>query len=195
MVRKPDPQKRDLFLQAALKLFAANGVQNTATAAIAREAGTAAGTLFLYFPTKQDLINQLVLDIGKAQSEAVKSAITPELTARETFATIWQETVHWFLENMQAYRYIQQVRDSTLIPEEIAQESGKYLDYYFTAIQKGLAEPAIKPYPLELIGEMLYGAIVAVMNLIKSQPDSAYHEAYIRSGFEIFWNGIRLETE
>jgi len=65
MVRKPSPERRAEFLRAALKLFVANGVQHTSTAAIAREAGSAAGTLFLYFPTKQDLIHELTLKIGR----------------------------------------------------------------------------------------------------------------------------------
>ena len=55
MVRELSSEKRNNFMSSALKLFVANGVQHTSTAEIAKEAGTAAGTLFLYFPTKQDL--------------------------------------------------------------------------------------------------------------------------------------------
>ena len=82
MIRKPSPEKRAQYLRAALKLFVANGVQNTSTAAIAKQAGTAAGTLFLYFPTKQDLINELVMDIVRAQSETIKAALTPALSVQ-----------------------------------------------------------------------------------------------------------------
>jgi len=71
------------------------------------------------------------------------------------------------------------------------EESNQYLAYFFQVIQKGLAENAIKPYPLELIGEILYRDIVAVMNLIKLDPDPAKQDAYIQSGFQIFWDGIK----
>jgi len=60
MVRKPSQIKKEQLLSSALKLFVENGVGNTSTSAIAKEAGVAAGTLFLYFPTKQDLIHELV---------------------------------------------------------------------------------------------------------------------------------------
>jgi len=195
MVRKPSPEKREQYLHAALKLFVVNGVQNTSTAAIAKEAGTAAGTLFLYFPTKQDLINELVMDIVRSQSKTIKAALTPDLSAKDSFLAIWEGSTHWFLANMEAYQYIQQVRDSGMISEEVVQESNQYFDFYYTAIQKGLSESAIKPYPIELIGEMLYRAIIAIMNLIKMQPEDARREEYIRSGFEIFWNGIKLDAE
>ena len=193
MVRKPSPEKREQYLHAALKLFVANGVQNTSTAAIAKEAGTATGTLFLYFPTKQDLINELVMDIVRSQSKTINAVMTPALSARDSFLAIWEGSIRWFLANMEAYQYIQQVRDSVMISEEVVQESNKYFEFYYTAIQKGLSEAAIKPYPVELIGEMLYRAIVAIMNLIKVQPEETKREEYIRSGFEIFWNGIKHE--
>jgi hypothetical protein len=54
-----------------------------------------------------------------------------------------------------------------------------------------LEEGLIKQYPFELVGGVLYQQIVAVMNLIVAQADSAKREGYIRMGFEIFWNGIK----
>jgi len=192
MVRKPDPEKRALYLNAALKLFVANGVQNTSTAAIAKEAGTAAGTLFLYFPTKQDLLNELILDIARKQSESVKDNLDPDLSVRDTFFAIWEGTVRWFSQNLASYQYVQQVRDSGWLDERVTQDSNQYFEYFYVAIEKGLDENAIEPYPLELIGEILYRDIVAVMNLIKVQSDQDVLEAYIQSGFEIFWKGIRV---
>jgi AcrR family transcriptional regulator len=180
-----------LFLKSALKLFVARGVQNTSTAEIAKEAGTAAGTLFLYFPTKQDLLHELVLNIGKEQSESIRALLKPSLSVRETFFAIWQGSIHWFLENLEAYQYVQQVRDSGMIAVEVIQESAKSLSYFYDAIQKGLEAGSLKPYPIDLTGGILYQDIVAVMNLIGLQPDAAVQEELIRQGFEIFWNGVK----
>jgi AcrR family transcriptional regulator len=193
MVRKPSPEKRAQFLESALKLFAKNGVQQTSTAAIAEDAGTAAGTLFLYFPTKQDLVDKLTLQVGREQSEYMKLLLKPGLSARETFFTIWNGSLRWFMENMDAYRYITQVRESKLVDDALVQQSASYFQYYYQAIQKGLAEGCIKAYPIELIGEMLYQTVNAALNLIGRQPETAKQEEYIRLGFEIFWNGIKSE--
>jgi AcrR family transcriptional regulator len=194
MVRTLSPERRANLLNSALKLFVVNGVKNTSTAEIAKGAGTAAGTLFLYFPTKQVLLNELVLKIGKEQSDFIKTLLEPFLSARDTFFMIWYGSVHWFLENMDAYQYIQQVRDSGMISESAIQESGKFLSYYYEAIQKGLKEGCIKPYPFDLIGGFLYQDIVAIMNLIRTQPDQAIQEDSIKQGFDIFWNGIKAEV-
>jgi AcrR family transcriptional regulator len=185
-------EKRSRYLESALKLFVANGVKNTSTASIAKEAGTAAGTLFLYFPTKQDLIDELVLEIARQQSNYIKSLLDSPLTARESFHAIWFGSIQWFFDNLDSYQYIRQVRDSGLIADEVVHESEQYLDYYYAAIQKGLQEAAIKTYPLELIGTFLYQGIVAVMNLIIS-ADPDQHTNYIQQGFDIFWDGIKTD--
>ena len=195
LARKLDPEKKANFLSASLKLFVANGVQNTSTAEIAKAAGSAAGTLFLYFPTKQDLVHALVLKIGREQSETIHALLEPALSARETFFTIWEGTILWFLRNMDYYHYIRQVRDSGMIAASVVEESALFFDYYYHAIQKGLKEARIQPYPIELIGGILYQDIVAVMNLILTQPDPAKQRELIQSGFNIFWDGIRTIDE
>jgi AcrR family transcriptional regulator len=191
MSRKLSPEKREQYLNSALNLFVANGVKNTSTAAIAKDAGTATGTFFLYFPTKQDLINELVLQIGGQQSKYIESLLTSSLSVWETFLTIWYGSIRWFLENRDSYQYFRQVRDSGLITEEIIHESERFFEYYYDAIQRGQSEETIKPYPVELIGGMLYQNIVAVMNLITAVQDPQQQEDYIQLGFGIFWDGIK----
>ena len=191
MVRELSTEKRERFLRAALKLFVSNGVHNTSTAEIAREAGTAAGTLFLYFPTKQHLVNDLVLMISKQEADHINSLLDPSMSVRDTFFTIWDGSIRWLLQNMDAYQYSQQVRDSGLITEAAALETGKHFSFYYDVIQKGLDEGSIKSYPVDLIGGYLYQDIVAVMNYIRMQPDPGKLDEAIQQGFELFWDGIR----
>jgi len=190
MTRKLDPEKHKAFLDAALALFIERGVQNTSTAAISQKAGTAAGTLFLYFPTKQDLIDALVLKIGAEQSQYIDSLLDPSLSVRDTFYIIWHGSVQWLLNNPEAYRYIQQVRDSGIITPYVVAQSAQYFGYYYATIQRGLDEGRIKPYPIDLIGGFLYQDIVAVMNVVMTTEDPAARDEVIQNGFRIFWDGI-----
>lgn len=195
MVRTLNVEKREKLLIAALKLFVDQGVQNTSTADIAREAGMAAGTLFLYFPTKQALLDALVLEIAQGQSKDITAMLRPDLTARESFFAIWSSSLRWFIAHLTAYQFIQQVRDTGMISAAVTQETEKTFAFYYVAIQKGLAEGSIEPYSPELIGGFLYQDILAVMNIIRTQPDATRNDELISQGFEIFWNGIKTEQE
>ncbi|WP_442943756.1 TetR/AcrR family transcriptional regulator [Nocardia sp. NBC_00508] len=57
---KVDGDARQLILDAAEKLFAAQGFDATATASIAAAAGVPKGLVFYYFPTKDSILSALM---------------------------------------------------------------------------------------------------------------------------------------
>src|SRR5215471_11182526 len=68
----PGP-KRDALLRAAIDVFAERGYFNAQVADVARAAGVAAGTVYLYFRSKDDLLisifergMKIALDEGRA---------------------------------------------------------------------------------------------------------------------------------
>src|SRR5437868_14919127 len=52
----PPSPKRDAILRAAIDVFAERGYFNAQVADVARVAGVAAGTVYLYFRSKDDLL-------------------------------------------------------------------------------------------------------------------------------------------
>ncbi len=192
MARQLNPEKRAAILNSALKLFVSQGLKNTSTADISKAAGIATGTLFLYFPTKQTLLDELALKIAKEQSDTIQALLDPSLPARETFATIWHGSLHWLIEHPDAYQYSQQIRESGVLSEEMVQKSGALFSYYYAAIQKGYAEGSLKSYPVDLIGSFLYYDLMAAMASLQAQPDPGRQAEIIQQGFEIFWDGIKL---
>ncbi|HEY7874654.1 MAG TPA: TetR/AcrR family transcriptional regulator [Actinomycetota bacterium] len=61
-VRKPPDQRRREILDAAIELFRERGFLATPVPAIARAAGMAAGTVYLYFPSKEAILAALQED-------------------------------------------------------------------------------------------------------------------------------------
>ena len=51
-----DPDKPQQIIEAAVRVFARKGYYNSRVSDIAREAGIAAGTIYLYFRTKDDIL-------------------------------------------------------------------------------------------------------------------------------------------
>jgi TetR/AcrR family fatty acid metabolism transcriptional regulator len=67
--RPPAADKRDRLLRAAIRVFARRGFFNAQVADVAREAGVAAGTVYLYFRGKDDL---LVSIFDRTMTEAIE---------------------------------------------------------------------------------------------------------------------------
>ena len=74
----PDADKRVLILDAATRVFAERGFFGAQVADIARRAGIAAGTVYLYFRSKDEL---LISVFDRTMQDAIREG-------RETLATI-----------------------------------------------------------------------------------------------------------
>jgi len=66
-------ERRQQILDAGLRCFSRDGFHATTTADIVREAGVSQGALYLYFPTKDDIVVALADD--RHQGEAFLSAL------------------------------------------------------------------------------------------------------------------------
>ncbi len=72
----PATDKRELILRAAIKLFANRGFFHAQVADVAREAGIAAGTVYLYFENKDDLLISIFERTMEQAMEEGRQALT-----------------------------------------------------------------------------------------------------------------------
>ena len=82
---RPQPpigDKRDAILKAATRIFARNGFFQSQVADVARDAGVAAGTVYLYFRSKDDLLVSLfertMRDAIAEGRAALENVVDPE---------------------------------------------------------------------------------------------------------------------
>ncbi len=69
--------KREAILRAAIDVFAARGFFNAQVADIARSAGVAAGTVYLYFQSKDDLLVSIFERTMREAIEAGRACVAP----------------------------------------------------------------------------------------------------------------------
>ncbi len=67
-IRPPLTDKREAILRAAIRVFANNGYFNSKVADIAREAGVADGTVYLYFKSKEEILHSV---FDKSMEDAI----------------------------------------------------------------------------------------------------------------------------
>src|SRR3954451_9727501 len=74
-------EKRGRILEAAVKVFAERGFHTATVAEIARAAGVADGTIYLYFKSKDDLLLRLFDEKMTELVAEVKEALSTERNA------------------------------------------------------------------------------------------------------------------
>jgi AcrR family transcriptional regulator len=81
---------RTRLLQAAKRLFALQGYEQTATSAIAREAGTSESQLMRYFGGKVGLLDALFNDAWGELNDRVRETIADSSSARDALLALLQ---------------------------------------------------------------------------------------------------------
>jgi AcrR family transcriptional regulator len=83
----PRSRKQRRILDSATELFLHHGYRKTNIDDVARVAGVAKGTVYLYFKTKSDLLMQAVLEEKLRMADAWKVIFDPSLAPRDRLRT------------------------------------------------------------------------------------------------------------
>ena len=114
----PSPKKQAL-LEAAIELFAKDGFWNTTTANIAKHAGVATGTLFTYFPTKNDLLDEVYLMIKREALAEVQREPKPQGAFEAVFKEIHTRLLKWGSANPKKFQLMLQLRQGNQVSQRI----------------------------------------------------------------------------
>jgi TetR/AcrR family transcriptional regulator, fatty acid metabolism regulator protein len=160
--RADKADKRDAILRAAIETFAARGFFHAQVADVARSAGVAAGTVYLYFRGKDDL---LISIFERTMREAI-AAGRESLAARATPRERLREIARLHLERLGRDRHLAvvfqvELRQSTKFMERF---SATYLRQYLGIIRDVIAEGQAKgefrrQINPTLAAKMLFGAL------------------------------------
>jgi TetR/AcrR family transcriptional regulator, fatty acid metabolism regulator protein len=87
---KQRQEREELILQAAEEMLAEKGYHETSMDEIAARVGIAKGTVYLHFPSKEDLVVALYEGNIQKMSQAVEAILSSELTARAKLEQLLQ---------------------------------------------------------------------------------------------------------
>jgi AcrR family transcriptional regulator len=161
---KTGTDKRDAILAGALRLIARLGLHNAPMSGVAREAGVAAGTLYLYFPSKEAMINALYLELLDDRERAV--AVDPHVSEpREGLRQYWHGLARWHLDHPDASSFLQQCQSSAILTSETREEELRRNVEGFAKFDAAVAAGFIRDLPRPVFYALLAGPIFVLAQL------------------------------
>jgi len=157
-----DPDKPQQIIEAAVQVFARKGYYNSRVSDIAREAGIAAGTIYLYFKTKDDILVTLFRDKMAEFVGALRKAIADEPDAASKVRRL--VLLHFcMLEEHPELAEVVQVelrQGQKFFRGASSQEIGAYFALIGSVLEEGLAEGRFRSsLPVKVATKMLFGAM------------------------------------
>jgi TetR/AcrR family fatty acid metabolism transcriptional regulator len=190
--------RRARITDAAIEVFADRGFHGARVADVARRAGVADGTIYLYFRNKEELLlsvfeekMQLLLDGVRGELDGV---VDPEERIRR-FATWHFRQVH---ENRAAARVLQiELRLSGRFLKEYRPETlWAYLNVFGSTVRDGIAAGRFRPDVDPFVGMWaFFGALdeIAMQWVLSRRPDRFTLDDAARQVAEVFIRGLRVD--
>ncbi len=174
-MRKADEEKRERILKAAIALFAARGFENTSVADIANEADVAKGTVYLYFPSKDALIDQAYAHCHEQDATACAEGLDGVGGATEKLCLRMENAIRYALAHPEEAA-IERMYLS-LPSRSAAGTSYVRQPLHFKAVdaimRQGVAKGELKDLPTTLLGEIFFAIGAAFYFYLIANPNLA----------------------
>ncbi len=157
----PVTDRRQAILNAALHLFTVRGFHGTPTSLISREAGVATGTLFHYFPTKEDLIDQLYTETKEQMGRCLRTGLDEESTVLDRLRRVCANSIAWASGHPSECLFVRQFCSSPFVSQRAQEDATAQFLFLHDIIREGIARGIIRDKPPELIIRLFGGALFA----------------------------------
>ncbi|TXT62581.1 MAG: putative TetR family transcriptional regulator Member [Promethearchaeota archaeon] len=194
MILGKKEERRQEILDHALKLFVEKGYHQTRTSEITNSVGIGKGTLFNYFNTKEDLINELYTQVKEEVYSILISEKAPEEHIYNFIKRNWMNFISWGINNYNKIRFIMQMEDSPLISEEMKSKIELQDAKYAALYQEGITQGFLKDIPLILGLTLYYQAMLTTIHYIVNSEPTATEVEQLEISMKAFNNylyGVR----
>lgn len=155
------------ILAAAVKVFARQGFYQSTISQVAKEAGVADGTIYLYFKNKDDILINFFSDITRQAFERFREAVVSSGSSLEKLRSLIRAHLSAFQDNRDvAIVYLVETHQSSRLAEDQIREMSKmYRDIIEGIIEQGQEEGSMrKDLYIGLVKRFIIGAVDETIN-------------------------------
>jgi AcrR family transcriptional regulator len=182
--RPRSDSKRKAILDAAKILIAERGVAHTPTSAISNAAGIAEGSLFTYFASKDELLNELYLEM---REDFDLTNYPRDGDTKTRLRCIWDTFIDLGVRQPARLTIMRQIRATGMLLKE-NETPGKMVVEVLDALRDATEGGQFRDGSLELLVLLLRAHAEATIEYIVAHPEM---EASSRElGFNLIWRGL-----
>lgn len=197
MARKPEGDKRRQILDAAVVVFAKSGYFNSRISDIAKTAGVADGTIYLYFKNKEDIVVSLFADVVKRHFERAQEEIARVHTPREKLLAIARHQLAALSERKEvAILFQTELRQWTLMSRISSEELKHYFDMLSKVVEEGQSRGMFRAdVPRGLVVRAFFGALDELVTSWILSPTDYNLVTLAEPLTDLFLGGLELRPQ
>lgn len=185
-------KKRAIF-RSTMELVRERGFHGTPMSLVAKHAGVAAGTIYHYFESKEQLITEL-FDYAQQQVIAVVERESgSDVPFKDSFFQLWSGLYTFYQNNQDLLRFFEQFVSSPYSAGMPPLEEDRYYTVLFAFFERGIQEGALKPVSPKILATLTHSSILSTAKMTASgrlELDSGELDQIL----QLIWNGIARDS-
>lgn len=191
-MRAKDEAKELLILETALAMIARVGLSGLKMSELAKEAGLATGTVYIYFDNKEELIRKLYLFITRKSTTDLAAGIPGSLPLKAKIHALAHNYLQINLQNPEYDAFFEQYYRSPFFAETAEQlsEENSLMQPILNVVVQGQHEGLIKQADPDLLVMLVCGMISEAARQAHYARRTIPEEEW-QVMFSVIWDGIK----
>jgi AcrR family transcriptional regulator len=183
--------KRNALVKATINLVNNSGFHATPMSKIAKMANVSPATIYLYFENKQDLVNQVYIEVKEAYTAFAFKDYDESLPVEKGFEIVWKRIAEFKLNEVEQAMFLSQCDNTPMIDEASRQEGLKHLQPLLYLWERGQKEGIIKP----ISPYLLYAYSIYPLTFLMSMQQRdifKLNPTHLEDAYQAAWNSIKV---
>lgn len=179
--------KKQAIFESTLDLVKDHGFHGAPMSLVAKNAGVAAGTIYHYFESKEQLIYELYEFNRERITAVIQLALEGEATFREKLFKVWTALYAFYVQQPNVLIFFEQFVNS---PFNVDKNPNQFRGQLYTFFAEGTKSGQLRHLKTEILLVMVMGTIssAAKLHLFGHVHLSATDQEQI---VQVLWDGIR----
>lgn len=183
--------RKELIFTTARKVIVQNGLFDASIGKIAKEANIPVGSLYTYYKSKEELVNDIFIATKQEMGQYIFQPISKDITEKEELKIYWERAVEFGLTNQEKFLFAEQFANSPLIKKTNKEEVKQNFVKVFALLESGISKGSLKAIDLFVLHNIIYTNIVGTIKYF-SQHETKITKKLKDQLFECCWDSIKI---
>ncbi len=184
-----DPDKIQLIYNATLKLVKESGLAALNMAAIGKEAKLGMGTIYVYFKSKEELINSLFHSLKRLNTQRIYATLTPDAPFKINMKELFDNYIINRIDYFEEHFFVEQCSNSHYLDAESRQLDEEAFHGVFELLDRGKKELLVKDMDNAVLTAHMMGSANEIVALCMKQKIKIT-KAFLDGAFTLCWDSI-----
>jgi len=194
-MKPKDSNKEQAIRKQAIEMIVKVGFDGLSMHKLAKAANLSASTIYIYFENREDLLNQLFIQVEQNFEDATLKDFSPEMPFEVGLWLQWINRYHHIIENPVEFQFYEQFRTSPLVKRKPVTES-KFRKTMAQFVENAMSSGQIVQLRSEIFWSIAYGAFYTLIKFHLDQSTMAgtpfnLNEQTLRNAFGLVLKSLK----